>query len=1079
MNLSAYSIKKPVTINMLYFGIALLGIISYFRLPQELFPPINYPRLSIVTHYQNAAPEEIETLITRPIEETIGAVNNLKGITSISKEGTSIVTISFNWGTNMDFASLNVREKLDLIKDRFPRESDDPVVIKFNPFELPVLRFSVTGSMDAFEMRKICQRIIKDGLEKVEGVASVSISGGLVREILVEVDQGRLQASGVAITSVVTALDMTNLNYPAGTIQDNTYEYLIRTIGEYQNVREIEYTPVSIDSRKGTSDDQGPPSLDPLPPGERQTMSYKRKEQETNTAVNDKRIIFLKEIAEIKDTYKKRTSYSRYMGKPDISITVQKQSGTNTLRVVDNVKRQLEELKKEIPAGINIDLIYDQSQFIKGSIKGVTDSAWQGGLLAFMVILMFLRNIRSALIVTLSIPVSILTTFIMMYFKGEASGGSMSLNMMSLGGLALAVGMLVDNGIVVIENVFRYREMGMQSKDAAVKGTDEVFAAVVSSTLTTVAVFFPMIFVPGLAGQIFKDLAFTVCFGLIASLFVSVTLIPLLATTVKLKKKTVKETSIDEIKSKIFLLKKGFRSKWVYFIILVLTFLVFAGSTYLFSKFDLELLPKVDQGQFMIKVDLPTGSKLDITNQAVEKVEKYINRLPEVKSVAVSIGSDKEAMADKAEISLLESYQGEILVTLKEDRTIPTSQVIQNIKSSLSLMDLGQANLQYILSESVFKSLLGTDSPVVIQLSGYDLNELAKLSDQIENKLMRIKGIYGIKSSKSLSSPETKVEIIKDNAATYAISVDTIAEAAQTALKGTVATKFKEEGNEYDIRVQLRQEDRKDFFKIRELLIHSDSLDVSIPLKQVAIISQGLGPSEIQRIDQDRTLLLTANIFGREFKDVTNDVQKMLAKIKVPEGYKIELTGEDKEIKESFTNLIYALLLSILLVYMIMASQFESFIQPLIIMFTVPLSVIGVSMSLYLTQTPISVDVMLGVIILGGIVVNNGIVLIEFIKLLREQGYSPRESAFIASKIRQRPIMMTALTTIIGLIPLAMGFGEGSELRAPMAITVMGGLTTSTFLTLFIIPIIYYFVESSRLHLIRLFGGGEKNGTSI
>lgn len=1063
---------------MLFFGITLLGIISYFRLPQELFPPINYPRLSIVTHYQNAAPEEIETLVTRPIEETIGAVNNLKGITSLSKEGTSIVTISFNWGTNMDFASLNVREKLDLIKDRFPRESDDPVVIKFNPFELPVLRFSVTGSMDQFQMRKACQRILKDGLEKVEGVASVSISGGLVREILVEVDQGRLQASGVSITTVVHSLDRTNLNYPAGNIQDNTYEYLIRTIGEYQSVKEIGFTPVSIDARKGTSDDKGPPQIDPQTPGERQTMSYKRKEQEITAARNEKRIIFLKEIAEIKDTYKKQTSYSRLMGKPDISITVQKQSGTNTLRVVDNVKKQLQELKKDLPAGMNIDMVYDQSEFIKKSIRGVTDSAWQGGLLAFVVILAFLRNFRSALIVTLSIPVSILATFIMMYFKGEIAG-SMSLNMMSLGGLALAVGMLVDNAIVVIENIFRYREMGTDAKAAAVKGTGEVTSAIISSTLTTVAVFFPLIFVPGLAGQIFKDLAFTVCFGLVASLFVAVTLIPLLATAVNYRKKVKTEYSIDEIKRNLLFLKKGMRSPLVYILILVIAIIMFAGSAFLFSTLDVELLPKVDQGQFLIKVELPTGSKLDVTNATVEKIENYITNLPEVKSVAVSIGSDKESTADKSEISLLESYQGEILVNLREDRTIPTAQVIQNIKSSVSTMKLGQVNLQYILQESVFKSLLGTESPVVVQVSGYDLNELGKICDMIESRIKKVKGIYGIKSSKSLSSPETKVEILKDNAATYAISVDQIAVAAQTALKGSVATKFKEEGNEYDIRVQLREEDRKDFLKIRELLIHSDAIDVSVPLKQVAVISQGLGPSEIQRINQERTLLLTANIFGREFKDVTEDVHKVLSSLDIPEGYKVELTGEDKEIKESFKNLGYALLLSILLVYMIMASQFESFIQPLIIMFTVPLSIIGVALALYLSQTSISVDVMLGIIILGGIVVNNGIVLIEFIKSLRAEGYSPKEAAFIASKIRRRPIMMTALTTIIGLIPLALGFGEGSELRAPMAITVMGGLTTSTLLTLIVIPIIYYFVETFRLYVIRKFGGGAENGTTV
>lgn len=1078
MNLSQFSIKKPVTVTMVYLAVTLLGIISYLRLPQELFPPINYPRLSIVTYYQNAAPEEIETLITRPIEESVGAVSNMKGITSLSKEGSSIITVSFNWGTNMDFASLNVREKLDLIKDRFPREAEDPVVIKFNPFDLPVMRFSVTGTLGGYELRRLSQRILKDGLEKVEGVASIPISGGLTREIVIDVDQGRLQASGISITSVVSSLEETNLNYPAGTIKDETFEYLIRTIGEYQSVKDIGYTPVSVDHRRGTSGDSAP-SLDPLPPSDRQTISYKRREQETAESVRDKRIILLREIAEIKDTYRKQISYSRLNGYSDVAVSVQKQSGANTLNVVKNVRRELENLKKDFPKGMNIDIIYDQSEFIKQSINGVSNAAWQGALLAFLVILFFLRNFHSSFIVTISIPASILATFVMMYFKGELFS-PMSLNMMSLGGLALAVGMLVDNAIVVIENIFRFREMGYDGKEAAVKGTNEVSSAISSSTLTTVAVFFPLIFVPGLAGQIFKDLAFTVCFGLIASLGVAMTLIPLLATTVRMKK-TTEKVSIDKIKKDIYFLKKGVKIKSIFLIIIVSVLAIFLFSVFALLKQDQELLPKVDQGQFMVKVDLPTGSILKNTNEVISRIEKYVLDLPETESVAVSIGSDKQSKSNQMDIHLLGSHQGEILVTLKEDRTIPTAEVVQNIKASVTHMDLGNISIQYVLQESIFKSLMGTSSPIVVQLSGYDLDILNGLADRVQANLSKIKGMYSIKSSKALASPETRIEILKDNAAKYAVSVDEIAAIAHTALKGIVATMYKEEGREYDIRVQLREEDRKDFMGIRELLIYSESTDVYLPLKQVARISRGSGPSEIKRIDQERTLLVTGNIFGRELKKVTADVERMVNLITkdIPEGYVVELAGEKKEIKESFNSLMMALILSILLIYMIMASQFESFIQPFIIMFTVPLSLIGVYFALSLTNTPISVVVLLGMIMLGGIVVNNGIVLIEFINSLRAKGYSPLDASFIASKIRQRPILMSALTTIIGLIPLALGFEKGSELRSPMAITVMGGLATSTFLTLFMIPIIYYYIESGKLFLEKLFKKMlRRNGTT-
>lgn len=1058
MNISAFSVSKPVTITMFYLGVVLLGIISFIRLPQELFPPINYPRLSVVTNYQNAAPEEIETLITRPIEEALGAVGNMKGITSISKEGTSIVTVSFNWGTNMDFASLSVREKIDLIKDRFPRESDDPVVMKFNPFELPVLRYSVTGSLSPYELRKYSKKILKDGLEKVEGVASVSVSGGQIREILVEVDQGRLQASGVSILSVVSSLSDTNLNYPAGTIQDQTYEYLIRTIGEFQSVKEIQYTPVTIDERAGTSDEAAP-EIDQLPPGERQSVSYKRKRDEYAAQRSENRIVFLSQVASIKDTFKHKTSYSRFNGRDDVSVNLQKQSGANTIRVVDNVFAEMENIKKELPEGMELTLIYDQSQFIKQSISGVVSAALQGGVLAFLVILMFLRNVRSASIVTAAIPISVLGTFIMMYFKGELFQ-SMSLNMMSLGGLALAVGMLVDNGIVVIENIFRYREMGATPKDAAVQGCAEVTGAITSSTLTTVAVFFPLIFVPGLAGQIFKDLAFTVCFGLVASLFVAISLIPLLATSVKMKK-NLEEYSLDDIKKRLFVVRHS-KMRHIYFLgLILLVSLLFGYSLYMMLSLNRELLPKVDQGQFLIKVDLPTGSKLSVTNEVVKKVEDYILTLPETQSVAVTIGAEKEtSLVGQNELNILESHQGEIMVTLKEDRTMSTAALIQSIKTALLQIELGSAKIQYVLQESIFQSLTGSDSPIVVKIAGYDLSVLNDLALKVQNRLTAVKGIYGVKSTRSLSNPETKVEILKDKAATYAISVDQIALAAHTALKGTIATQYKEEGQEYDIRVQLREDDRKDFLNVRDLLIRSEALDVAVPLKQVAVITRGTGPSEVTRINQERTLLVSANIFGKGLKEIADDVQRQLDKIKIPDGYIVELAGENKEAKESFKDLMFALLLSILLVYMIMASQFESFVQPLIIMFTVPLSVIGVAVALKVTGTSISVVAMLGMIMLGGIVVNNGIVLIEFMNLLRRDGCSALEAAFVASKIRQRPILMSALTTIIGLTPLALGFEEGSELRSPMAITVMGGLTTSTFLTLFIIPIIYYYLES-------------------
>ncbi len=1052
MKLPDLSINKPVTVTMIFLGIILIGLISLGRLPQELFPAISYPQLTIVTTYENAAPEEVETLITKIIEEAVGTVGNLKRISSASKEGISLVTTEFNWGTNMDFASLGVREKIDLVKERLPLGSADPIVMKFNPFELPVMTLSVTGEKAPSELLKLTRKFVKDELEKVPGVASCNITGGLEREIVVSIDQARLRASGIAINKIVDALKSSNLNYPAGTIEEHFYEYLIRTIGEFEIVSQIQDTVVGIDEPEN-----------PRTASENSEAQKKKEERP--------RLLYLKDVAEVKDTFQERTSISRFNGKENISIAILKQAGSNTLQVADNIKKRIGDIKKDLPSGINVNIVYDQSIFIKKSIRNVGDAAWQGGFLAFLVLWLFLKKLKPSIIVALSIPISIMITFTLMYFSG------ISLNMLSLGGLALGIGMLVDAGIVVIENISNHIQSGKDLKEAARIGANEVESPIWGSVMTTVVVFLPMIFVTGIAGQLFKEVAITVTYSLMASLYVSLALIPLFVTIGRKRKAGSGEEAPMGIGSEFKLIKWmgtaygkslpiALKNKKL---IILGALILFLFSMIIFRFLNKEFMPKIDQREFIMKVNLITGTRLEITDSSVRKIENKLLNNKDVDSAAVTIGSSKERAAGDM-IETLGSHQANIIVNLKKGKEkgkLSTSEIIQNLKKELDKENLEGAGIEYILQESIFKSALMGSAPIVIEIKGQDLSFTKRLYEELHSGLVKIPGVYGIRTSLAPPAPETKVNIIKDKAALYNLSVGAISQAAHISIKGVTATRFKEEGREIDVKLRLRPEDRKNLSSIRSILIHSP-LGIDVPLSEVAYISHGVGPSEIKRLDQQRVILMTANVTGRALDKVIEDVNKYidsvmarhadvkkLAARQVEKDFTIQLAGENQEMKESFLSLMFALILSVLLVYMVMASEFESFWQPFIIMFTLPLSLIGVTLVLFLTHTPISVVVILGVIVLGGIVVDNGIVLIDKVNAIRNEGKDIVTAVSQAGSNRLRPIMMTSFTTVLGLFPLALGLGEGSELQAPMAITVMGGLTVCTFLTLFVIPALY------------------------
>lgn len=1057
MSLPEISIRRPITTLMVYIGVFLFGAISFSLLSRDLFPPISYPQLSIVTSYENAAPEEIETLITKPIEEAVGGISGLRKVTSTSKEGLSLVAVEFGWNQNMDFASLQVREKIDLIKERLPRDAAEPVVKKNNPFELPVMLISISSTeRTPIQLREVARKWFKDELEKIHGVASATISGGAEEQILIDVDQAKLRASRISITEVSEAVGAANLNYPGGTIKESFYEYLVRTLGEFKHIEEVGQIPIKRENLKASKD----PRFEDL-----------------NSKDPSNRLILLKDVAEIKRTMKERTSFSRFNSVENVTIAVQKQAQGNTVQVTDGIRKRLSELREQLPKDIRVDVISDQSKSIKGALGGVGDSAWQGMILAYLVLVVFLKDFKNSSLVITITPVTVLATFTLMYFW------NISLNVISLGGLALGVGMLLDNAVVVMENVYRMHEENPSKSmdEAAIQGSNEVMAPMAASTLTTVCVFLPIMFVTGIAGQIFKELALVVVVTQVISAVIAFTLLsmmivhfPRLVASLSSalgfeKKKGTGPGVVSRLLDMAYLPIRGIeigygkflpefiRRKWFY---LFIVFLIFVGSIFMMMSFDKVLLPKIDQGEFTMKVDLPVGARVQFTNEISKKIEAFVSKLPEVKTVSSIVGSSRDE-SSRDVVERLGAHQAQITVTLKSDLKSPTNEIVQKVREHFELSSSREqiypARLSYVLNDSAFGVSGESDAPIVIEIKGRGLPELKSLALQTQEKISSITGIYGISNSLAEPFPETKLIINKDRASYYKLSVVSIAQAANIAMKGTVPTKFKEEGREIDIRVQLKESDRDQLGKLSLLMVHSP-LDLDVPLGDFVKFVRGKGPSEIKRISQERTVQVYAKIYKRELQKVVQEVQGKLDQLKTPAGYEVKIAGESEEIQESFTSLRNAFILSIALVYMVMAAQFESLWQPFIIMFCLPLSVIGVAASLWIFQTPISIVAILGIILLGGIVVNNGIILIDYINQLRAGGMPLEEATITAGKTRLKPILMTAFSSAFGAFPLALSKGEDA-IQAPLGVTAIGGILIATFLTLVVIPAIYIGAE--------------------
>lgn len=1020
MNLSKIAVKRPVTIAMVTLIVIILGVVSLSKLPIDLFPEIEVPVAIVTTSYSGVGSQEIEELITKPVEEAIATVNDIENVSSMSSEGSSTVIAEFDYGTDMNFAALDMREKVDMVKDSLPEDSNSPMVLKIDPNSFPIMELSLSNGGDLAKLQTIGEDMIEPKLERLPGVASVDVSGGYENQVEIVVNGEKLKGYGLSIDGLAQILRAENLNLPGGEVRKGNQELTIRTIGEFESVDEIKNLPI------------------PLAGGDS---------------------VYLSDIADVNMNYKDKEIIVKTNGKNSINISIQKQSGTNTVQVADRINKEIDKLKTEFP-DISIKVVMDQSEFIKQSINNVVKNAVIGAVLAVLILYLFLRNIRTTIIIGIAIPISIITTFTLVYFYG------ITLNMMTLGGLALGVGMLVDNAIVVLENIYRFRQDGYSRKEAAIKGAQEVGMAVTASTLTTVAVFLPMVFVEGITSALFKEFSLTVAMSLGASLIVSLTIIPMLCSKfLKVDKMQGKKhhgkfrlfdflyDSFDTIFAKLEsiykrVLKGALEHRKITVTIAIVIFVTSLASV---SKVGAEFFPTTDEGEFTVNISLPEGSDLENTDEVVLEIENNLKSIEEIDTVFSKVGSTGRHFAGGSR-----SNTAAVNVVLKDlkDRKRSTNEVADEVRGMVR--DIPGAEIRVQVSSSGMGG--GGSTPISIDIKGDDLDELKKIGDDIEKSVKNVEGTREVESGFGEGIPELQIKINRRNASQYGLTATQIASSIKGTISGQTATEYKFDGEEIDVIIKGDSSLKESVSNLERISIKT-SMGINIPLDQVANISIDRGPVTINRDDQVRVVSVTSQIMGRDLKSITTDIEDILSEYPMPEGYSYDISGENEDMMESFGDLLMALLLAVVLVYMVIASQFESLIHPFTIMFSVPLALSGGIFGLFITGRSLSVPGFIGIIMLAGIVVNNAIVLVDYINTRRASGEDRKEAIINAGPIRLRPILMTTSTTVLGLVPLALGIGEGAETQAPMATVVIGGLLLSTMLTLVFIPVFYTILD--------------------
>jgi HAE1 family hydrophobic/amphiphilic exporter-1 len=1052
MRLIEFSLRRRVTISMVAVALVLFGLVAFGRLSINLLPDLSYPSLTVETKLAGAAPAEMESLVSRPIEEAVGVVSGVKRLTSVSKPGLSQVTLEFQWGRNMDFASLDVRQKIDLV--RLPREVVKPVLLRFDPANDPVLRLYLMGGDDLYQLRYVAEEVLKKDLESTEGVAAIKVNGGYEEEIQVKVDEGKLALLGLSIQEVNDRLLRENVNQAGGSLYEEEARYLVRSNNEFLGLEDIRHTAL---------------------------------------LTRDGRTVRIEDVAEVSRGHKQREVITRFDGQEAVELAIYKEGDANTVQVSKAVSRRLEGTAKELPEGIEVVTGVDQSEFIQASIREVLNNALLGGAIAIAVLLLFLKDLRSTVIIGISIPISIVTTFFLMYRTGT------TLNIMSLGGLALGVGMLVDNAIVVLEAIFKRREAGESAVDAALHGASEVGRAVAASTLTTVAVFLPVIFLQGIAAQLFRDMALTVSFALLASLAVALTLIPMMAAIAGGAEDAVKRRPVSTeggrlrramrfvmvqipiyvvmaVRSvlrwiglglaflvkpismafdKLMALVSGAYPKVLRgalqarVVVLALALVALAVAVWMVPGLGFDLIPSFSQGEFSFLVELPEGTPLEITDGFLAEVDSILTGDARVESHSTISGGRGLSLTSTGTEG---ENTGRIQVRMAADTT-PEQEaaVIADLRRRLE----GTDQVRFEFERPTFFSFR---TPIEVEVYSDDLTELHTVANDLQSRIDGVPGLVDVKSSADLGNPELQIVFHRNQLAQLGLNLGDVADTLRNKVQGEVATRFTEGDREIDIVVRSVEIGEASVHDVKDFIVAQRN-GVPIYLKSVADVSLVQGPSEIRRIGQKRTAVISGNISGRDMGAVATDVRQVLKEQVYPAGVTATLSGQEEERAEALGSLLMAMGLAIFLVYLVMASQFESFLHPFVIIFTLPLGAIGVVWALALSGRSINIVAMIGAVMLAGIVVNNAIVLVDAVNQRRRSGTEKKEALIAAGSDRLRPILMTSATTILGLLPMAMGLGEGAELRAPLAITVIGGLTVATLLTLVVIPVVYSLLD--------------------
>ena len=1051
------AVRRPVAVCMMTFAVVLFGFVSLSNLEVTLLPDLTYPTLTVRTDYQGAAPSEIETLLSKPVEEALGIIKNLREVRSISRAGQSDVILEFNWGTEMDFAVLDVRERLDALD--LPDEASRPLVLRFDPTEDPIMRLSLSVEDNAApdvnalkRLRRVAEEQVQRPLESVGGVAAVKISGGLEDEIQVLLDIDRVSQVGLTPAQIAQRLNAENVNLSGGRVEDGSAAYLVRTLNEFTSLNDIRRTIVSTQGGRS---------------------------------------IYLEDVASVVAGHKEREAIIRVDGAESVEIAIYKEGDANTVAAAEGVNARVKQLNESLPDDLTITGLYDQSTFIQAAIDGVMGAAVFGALLAVLVLYFFLREFRPTVIIAVAIPVSVVATFMPMQF------GGLSLNIMSLGGMALAIGLLVDNAIVVLENIARRRELGDEQVAAAETGASEVGGAITASTLTTVAVFFPMVFVEGIAGQLFADQALVVTFALLISLAVSLTVIPMLAALGN--KPRVLEprqplTEYGRVKRAFLaiwrgiefvlmwllrlpallvwvaarglkllfagpvwafnkaydglaslyesLLARALRARWL---VLLIASLAFAGSMNLARDLGVELIPPMAQGEFSLEMSLPPGTPLEDTDVLVRRIQLQGSKNDDFRAVYGVAGTGNKLDANP---ELGGENVASVSFVLADGATEGAG------RNSVRQLVAGSPGLEYRFETPTLFSL---EKPLAVEISGYDLNTLERVAADVQRRMEASDRFVDVESTAEQGQPEVQIEFDQERAAALGLLVADLADRVSTLVQGDVATRYRIADREIDIVVRGKEDDRTTVADLRRLVINPES-ERPLTLDAVADVRLSRGPAQIRRVASQRVVIVSAALAYGDLGSAQDELQGIIDSVNVPTGFVTRLGGQSEEMQVSFDSLKLALGLAIFLVYLVMASQFESLLQPFVILFSVPLAGIGAVLALWLTGSDVNVVVFIGLIVLAGIVVNNAIVLLDLINRLRSEGVERFEAIREGGRARLRPILMTTLTTALGLLPLAIGGGEGAEVRAPLAITVIGGLMVSTLLTLIVIPVVYSLV---------------------